>query len=166
MNEQEQKFVDSINNKISEYKIRTTFSEALSLASDKFIETQYNNGTTEVVDISIERYLCYLSPLYFINNYAWIDFPSVGIIPFRLYYFQKKILLDLLDYRKIVCEKTRQCGLSTLFSLYCLWKLNFRDAEDIDVVSLKQLKAQAFVAKMDSTLKYLPLFLKTKKNKR
>ena len=165
MNEQEQKFVDSINNKISEYKIRTTFSEALSLASDKFIETQYNNGTTEVVDISIERYLCYLSPLYFINNYAWIDFPSVGIIPFRLYYFQKKILLDLLDYRKIVCEKTRQCGLSTLFSLYCLWKLNFRDAEDIDVVSLKQLKAQAFVAKMDSTLKYLPLFLKTKKIK-
>ena len=65
MNEQEQKFVDSINNKISEYKIRTTFSEALSLASDKFIETQYNNGLTEVVDIGVERYLCYLSPLYF-----------------------------------------------------------------------------------------------------
>jgi intein/homing endonuclease len=88
--------------------------------------------------------------------------------------------------RKIICKKglydvydittessdfitngllVHNCGLSTLFSLYCLWKLNFRDAEDIDVVSLKQLKAQAFVAKMDSTLKYLPFFLKTKKTK-
>jgi hypothetical protein len=87
------------------------------------------------------------------------------MIPFNPYYFQKNILLDLQKFQKIVCEKVRQCGLSTLFALYCLWRLNFRDAEDIDIVSLKQLKAQEFVAKMDTTLKYMPDFLKTPKIK-
>jgi hypothetical protein len=162
MNQEEKKFVESIEKKIKFYRIKTTFDDAIETANDVFTETQYSDGTTELIDTGIERHLCKMSPYYFIHRYAWISLPNVGIIPFNLYYFQRSILRDLLEFQKVVCEKVRQCGLSTLFSMYCLWKLNFREAEDIDVVSLKQLKAQAFVAKMDSTLKYLPPFLKTR----
>ena len=65
------------------------------------------------------------------------------------------------DYRNLIFEKVRQCGLSTLASLHCLWKANFNESEFIDVVSLKQKKARSFVAKMNPTLKRLPEFLKT-----
>jgi hypothetical protein len=165
MNATEKKFIKSIEDKISYYKIGTILDDALDQSMDKFTETIYNNGEAELVDIGIERFLCKKSPYYFIANYAWVKLPNVGMIPFNPYYFQKNILLDLQKFQKVVCEKVRQCGLSTLFALYCLWRLNFRDAEDIDIVSLKQLKAQEFVAKMDTTLKYMPEFLKTPKIK-
>ena len=159
MTETEKQFVESIEKKILTYKIETTLDDSLENSLDNFTTTRYNNETEELVDIGIERWLCQKSPLYFISRYAWVKVPNLGIIPFKPYYFQQCILLDVLKYNKIVSEKVRQCGLSTLFALYCLWRLLFREAEDIDVVSLKQLKAQAFVERMDTTLDYLPPWL-------
>ena len=77
---------------------------------------------------------------------------------------------DIYDVYDITTESSNfltngllvhNCGLSTLASLYCLWKANFNESESIDVISLKQAKAQSFVSKMDPTLKRLPEFLKT-----
>lgn len=53
------------------------------------------------------------------------------------------------------------CGISTVSSLYCFWKGNFQEGENIDVVSIKQQKAQAFVSKIEETIKRMPEFLKT-----
>jgi len=53
------------------------------------------------------------------------------------------------------------CGISTVYSLYTLWKANFFSAENIDVISLKQMKAQQFIEKMKPTLKKLPEWMKT-----
>jgi len=154
-------FLDSIQNKIKDYDIKVTLIDAIDHMSEQIIVTTYNNGKTEQVDTGVEWFLCKSSPLYFIKRYAWIDFPGKGIIPFKLYYFQEEALKELLYYQKMVVEKTRQCGMSTVTSLYCLWRANFHDAESIDVVSLKQLKAQVFVSKMDATMKRMPEFLKT-----
>jgi intein/homing endonuclease len=161
MNKETQDFVDSIRQKIKKFKINTTLKEVVSIASNTIILTRYNSGKTEKVDTGIEWFLCKKSPFYFLYNYGWIDFPGRGIIPFDIYYFQKESLFDLEDYQKIIFDKVRQCGASTLISLYCFWRANFYDAEDIDVVSVKQLKAQSFVSKMDATMDKLPNFLKT-----
>lgn len=162
MNAKEQLFVKSIQEKIKNYSIKTTLKEAILKASKKFVDVQYNDGEIETVDTNIEWYLCSLSPYYFIDRYAWINFPGVGVIPFKLYYFQKEILKEINNYRRAVFLKSRQCGISTLFSLYCLWRCLFRESEYIDVVSLKQKKARDFVSKMDPTLQRLPLFLSVK----
>ena len=58
MNKQEQEFLDSIKNKIKKYKIEITLKEALSKAQNKFIQTKYNTGKTELVDIGVEYFLC------------------------------------------------------------------------------------------------------------
>jgi intein/homing endonuclease len=293
MNTKEQAFLQSIKEKIKDFKINTDIK---NLLNDNFagqiLEVQYSNGKIEEVDIGIEYELCRVSPSYFISNYAWIDFPGIGIIPFDLYYFQKQVLSRIESYQKIVIEKVRQCltkenfvmtdkgyisikdvkigdkietivdgkssfvlvkdsfytgkrkvctvetisglkitctldhkvftkrgwieagdltvkdeiasmvresqsferikkivqkrkkrkvydittessdflangllvhncGMSTLFSLYCFWRGNFHESESIDVVSLKQLKAQAFVDKMNATMNRIPVFLKT-----
>ena len=161
MNKQEKQFVESIKNKIEEYKIPTTLKEVLQYYSDTFIETTYSDGTTELVDMGIEYRLCQLSAFYFIKRYAYIEIPGIGTLPFSLYYFQEETLKLLPKLKKTVFNKTRQCGISTLTSIYCFWLGNFHESENIDVISTKQSKAQAYVSKMDATYKNMPMFLKT-----
>lgn len=161
MNKQEKEFLESIKNKIKKYNIPITIKKALELYSGKFISTKYNDGTKELVDINIEWILCKLSSFYFISNYGWIEFPGIGIIPYNLYYFQKEVLKDTGNFKKMVFLKSRQAGISTLYSLYSFWRGNFHEAESIDVISIKQKKAQAFTKKMFPTMDRLPDFLKT-----
>lgn len=130
MNQQEKQFIESIKDKISKFKIKTTLQNALDMATEEFTETHYNDGTSELINIGVERYLCSLSPYYFIRKYAWIDLPGVGTIPFKLYYFQENMLLDVLDFQKIVCEKVRQCLTEDNFVL-----------TDKGYISIKDVKA-------------------------
>jgi len=53
------------------------------------------------------------------------------------------------------------CGMSTVFALYAFWKAHYFEAESVDVVSTKQLKAQAFVKKINTTMASLPEWMKT-----
>lgn len=161
MNDKEKNFLNSIKTKIKKYSIPITTKEAIKLASGTFVETSYNNNTTELVDVSIERELCKRSCYYFIANYGYIHFPGIGIIPYDLYYFQREILKDTENFKKLVFLKSRQAGISTLFSLYAFWLGNFRESENIDVVSIKQKKAHAFTKKMFPTMDRTPDFLKT-----
>lgn len=161
MNKQEQELIKSIKNKILSYNIETTVKKAITHAIGKFIHTQYNDGRAELVDIGIEYFLCKSSALYFISSYAWIDLPGTGTIPFNPYYIQKETLKLLPFTKKMIYLKTRQCGISTLTALYCLWRGNFKNSENIDIISTKQQKAQAFVSKIDPTVKMMPEFLKT-----
>lgn len=50
------------------------------------------------------------------------------------------------------------CGMSTVFSLYCLWRLLSKPSENIDVISLTQAKAQEFVKKFKTTIQIQPKF--------
>lgn len=109
MNSKEKQFVESIQNKIDTYNIPTTLKEVLEYYTDTFIETEYSDGTTELVDMGIEYRLCQLSAYYFIDNYAYIEIPGVGTLPFGLYYFQEETLKLLPDLKKTVFNKTRQC---------------------------------------------------------
>ena len=161
MNNKTLEIVSSIENKIKEYKIDINLKKILKFTSGRFVNTIYNDKTTEVVDTNIEYLLCKMSPSYFLSKYAFIDFPGIGTIPFNLYYFQKEILKDCLSFRKLVFNKVRQCGVSTLIALYCFWKANFYPVEYIDIVSIKQLKSKQFVEKINSTRKKLPGFLVT-----
>jgi hypothetical protein len=162
MTEQEIKFKNSIIRKINEYSIPVTFKEALSKYQNKFTEIKYNDNTKEVIDIGIEWFLCSKSPAYFIDNYCYISVPNLGIIPFKLYYFQKNILNELPIYKKYVTLKTRQCGISTATAFYCLWRALFRTSESIAIVSKNLKAAQDFVFKMKVTLDMLPSFLNLK----
>ena len=154
-------FINSIKYKIKEYAIPTTTKEAFAQRRDILFYTTYNDGSVEMIDTGIEWHLCSKSSYYFMSHYAWIPFPGKGDIPYELYAFQKEIMKEVEGYKKLVFLKTRQCGISTLFALYCFWRCNFHESEAIDVISTLQKKARKFVAKMEPTLKRLPLFLKT-----
>jgi len=162
LNTKEIEFVGSINNKIKKYEIDATLKEVLSFSSGTLIETTYNDKTTEIVDAGIEKFLCSRSPYYFIKRYCYISVPNMGIIPFDLYYFQEEMLKEIQQYKRYVLLKSRQVGLSTVSSFYCLWRALFKPSESIAIVSKKKDAAQDFISKMKVTLDYLPHFLRQK----
>lgn len=161
LNAKEKELILSIKNKIHKYSIPTTIKEAFGYSANVLVNTIYNDKTVETVDAGVELFLIKKSFAYFLENYCLVDIPGLGTVPMKPYYFQMELAKEVEDYRKIVVDKTRQCGISTIFSLYCLWRANFFPAESIDVISLKQIKAQQFINKMKSTLANLPEWMKT-----
>ena len=161
LTKQEEAFVGSIEKKIRDYNIRTTVKKVIEYSNSILVYTIYNTDLTELVDSGIELFLIKKSFSYFLNEYARVDIPGLGTINMVPYYFQTEVAKELMDYRKIVLDKTRQSGLSTIFALYSLWRAHFFPAESIDVVSVKQKKAQQFVKKIYSTMNSLPEWMRT-----
>ena len=161
LNEQEQQFLQSIKNKISYYSIPVSIADLLEKSQGSFVYTKYKDDTIELVDPIIEMNLIKKSFSYFLNMYCRVDIPGLGIAPMEPYYFQSEFAKEFDHYRKIVVDKVRQCGLSTIASFYAFWKAHFFPAEIIDIVSLKQLKAQNFVKKFKVTMNNLPEWMKT-----
>lgn len=158
MTEQEKKFVESIQNKIKQYGIPTTLKDAFKHASGIVTKTIYADNSNELIDTGIECYFMTISFCYWLNNYTLCDIPNKGTVAFKPYYYQSEMAKEIGNYRKIVIDKSRQTGMSTVFSLYCLWRLLAKPSENIDVVSLTQLKAQEFIKKFKTTLGIQPAF--------
>jgi len=162
LNEKEQQFISSIENKIKEYSVKTTVKECLMNSTGNFVETTYNSLKTEIVDAGIEHFICKRSFVYFLTNYAWVDIPGKGSEPFNPYYFQKELAREIQKYLKVVAFKTRQAGFSTLTSNYAFWKCNFYEGEYISIISKTQIAAQGFVGRFNTTMLRMPDFLKKK----
>ena len=127
MTEQEEIFLKNLKYKLKYYGIQraiddpdrpgkkkmvpVTVKDALTRANNKFVMTTYNDGTTELVDTGIERFLYQCSPYLFIDKYCFIELPGYGRMPAsKLYYYQKMILKDYNEViKKYVFTKTRQC---------------------------------------------------------
>lgn len=165
MTEQERKFKESIINKIKEYKIQdnqkdVTINMCLKHAKNKFLVTTYYDGSQELIDVGIETYLCRCSPYYFISNYCSFTLPGVGELSAKtLYYYQKEILRDFINWKKVVLTKSRQTGLSTLMSLVFFWKVIFFPKEWGVIISKDGTSAEDVLGKIKENLKNIPYWL-------
>lgn len=165
MTNQEEEFLISLKNKIKKYEIKSlktgellTLKEVLPYARNKFITAHYKNGDPdEIIDIGIELFLYKQSPLLFIEKYCTFTLPGIGIISCKnLYYFQKEILKDFTNWKKVVLTKTRQAGLSTLASLIFFWKAVLFPSEWLVVISKDGKSAQDFLSKIKENLENIP----------
>jgi hypothetical protein len=161
LSKEEKEFLSSIEKKIIDYDIKISLDDCIKIMNGVQVYTKYNDDSVELVDSAIEMYLIKNSFSYFINKYGKVDIPGLGTVPMEPYYFQSEMAKEIHAHRKIVLDKTRQCGMSTVFALYAFWKAHFFEAESIDVVSTKQTKAQQFVKKIFSTMESLPEWMRT-----
>ena len=95
-------------------------------------------------------------PVYFIDNYARIAHPLDGLIPFKLYPFQKELLRDFNDHRFNVILKARQLGISTTTAAYVAWMMMFHRNKNILVIATKFQTAGNLVKKVKHIIKNLP----------
>lgn len=165
MTSQEEEFLLNLKNKIKKYQIKNpktnnllTLKEVLPYARNKFITAHYKNGEPdETIDIGIETFLYKQSPLMFIERFCTFTLPGIGVVSCKnLYYFQKEILKDFDNWKKIVLTKTRQAGLSTLASLIFFWKAVLFPNEWLVVISKDGKAAQDFLSKIKENLENIP----------
>jgi hypothetical protein len=107
-------------------------------------------------EIMKEIVRCGKKPNYFINTYAKITHPMKGLIPFRLYGFQEKLLEDFEDNRFNIILKARQLGISTITAAYVAWMMLFHREKNVLVIATKFSTAANLVKKVKSIIKYLP----------
>jgi len=90
---------------------------------------------------------CQASSMFFIENFCKVQHPKAGILPFKLFKYQRTSLKFFLTYRWNLYRKTRQCGISTLVGSFALWYAMFFPQKTILVVSKRDLDAMAFLNK-------------------
>ena len=96
---------------------------------------------------------CGKDPIYFIDNYSKITHPQDGLIPFRLYDFQKELLKDYQNNRFNIILKARQLGISTVTASYIVWMMLFHREKNILVVATKLQVAANLVRKVKLAIK-------------
>ena len=75
----------------------------------------------------IKEYVkCSEDPVYFALNYIRIVNVDQGLVPFRMWEFQKHMLETFHKNRFVVCKMPRQVGKSTTIIAYLLHQILFR----------------------------------------
>ncbi len=103
---------------------------------------------------------CATDPIYFMKKYCKIQHPIKGKIPFHLYPFQEKTLLNFKDNRFNIVLKSRQTGISTLVAGFSLWKMLFNNDFNVLIIATKQEVAKNLVTKVRVMHDLLPTWLR------
>lgn len=92
---------------------------------------------------------CYNDPIYFIENYTWIEVKEESkIVPTVLFEKQRIILKWLINRENILVLKSRRVGGSTIVALYLAWLLNFRKGVNALLLSRNEDAAKKLLAKV------------------
>lgn len=78
---------------------------------------------------------CISDPIYFMRTYLEIQHPDRGRIPFDLFPYQEDIINKILENRFNIVLKSRQLGLSTVVSAFCLWMAVFHQDKTILLIA-------------------------------
>jgi len=102
---------------------------------------------------------CAREPIYFIKNYLEIQHPVKGRLPFNLYPFQEEVINNLCDHRYNIVLKSRQLGLSTVMSAYCLWLAVFFRDKNVLLIADNFRGSKNMLAKIKVAWRALPKWM-------
>jgi hypothetical protein len=114
----------------------------------------------EVVKLKQEYKRCKLDPIYFISNYIKVVHPVRGLVPFKLYPFQKMIMECLENNRFNILRKFRQAGCTTISAAYALWMAIFQEHKTIVFLSVGDTESTEILDRIKIMFDELPQFLK------
>lgn len=102
---------------------------------------------------------CGRDPVYFIGKYVKIKHPVRGMIPFKLWDFQKEVIRSFFEKRYNVVLKSRQMGLTESAAAYAAWLMNFHKNKNILCIATKAETAKTLIKRVRTALKTIPAFL-------
>jgi hypothetical protein len=112
--------------------------------------------TQEQVDEYIK---CAKDPVYFAKNYIKIVNVDEGLINFRMWPFQEKMLRLFKDNRFVITKCPRQVGKTTTTVAYMLWATIFTDQQNCAVLANKGALARDILSKYQLAYENLPMWL-------
>ena len=112
--------------------------------------------TQEEVDEYIK---CSKDPVYFAMKYIKIVNVDEGLMPFRMWDFQKEMIKTYHENRFSITKCPRQVGKTTTSVAYLLWLTLFSDSQNIAVLANKGSLARDILAKYQLAYENLPMWL-------
>ena len=102
---------------------------------------------------------CMEDPLYFIQNYVKIVSLDEGLIPFKMYPFQKEMVGTFHNNRFTICKLPRQSGKSTVMISYLLHYSLFNPSVNIAILANKAATARDLLSRLQLAYEHLPHWL-------
>ena len=107
----------------------------------------------------IEYQKCQSDPIYFMQKYIQIVSLDEGLIPFKMYDFQRKIVETIHDNRFTICKLPRQSGKSTTVVSYLLHYALFNPNSNIAILANKSSTARDILSRVQLAYENLPKWL-------
>lgn len=108
----------------------------------------------------IQEYIkCKEDPVYFAMNYVKIVSVDEGLIPFRMYEFQKELVRRFHENRFNIAKLPRQTGKSTTVVSYLLHYALFNDSANIGILANKASTARDLLGRLQTAYENLPKWL-------
>ncbi len=110
-------------------------------------------------DQIIEFLKCKEDPVYFARNYIKIVSLDHGLVPFKMYPFQERLIQNFHDNRFNICKMPRQTGKSTTVVSYLLHYAVFNDNVNIAILANKASTARDLLGRLQLAYENLPKWM-------
>ena len=118
------------------------------------------NVPIEFTKEQVQEYIkCREDPVYFALNYVKIVSVDEGLIPFRMYEFQKELVNKFHNNRFNIAKLPRQTGKSTVVVSYLLHYALFNDSANIGILANKASTARDLLGRLQTAYENLPKWL-------
>ena len=102
---------------------------------------------------------CVNDPIYFAVTYMKIINVDHGLMPFKMWGFQKEMLQTFHENRFSICKLPRQVGKTTTSVAYLLHYILFNEMVNIAILANKSSTAREIMGRLQLAFEYLPRFL-------
>jgi len=131
--------------------------------SDAYLGNPNLKKVNTPVEFSKEQILeyqkCAGDPIYFMENYIRIVSLDEGLVPFKMYPFQRHIVRTIHDNRFTICKLPRQSGKSTTTVSYLLHYALFNPNSNIAILANKSSTARDILGRVQLAYENLPKWL-------
>ena len=118
------------------------------------------NVQIEFTKKQIQEYQkCWEDPVYFTETYVKIVSLDEGLIPFKLYNFQRQMMWTFHTERFTICKLPRQSGKSTTIIAYLLHFCLFNPTVSFAILANKAVTARDLLSRLQLAYEHLPDWL-------
>ncbi len=118
------------------------------------------NTSIEFTEENILEFIqCKEDPVYFARNYVKIVSLDEGLVPFKMYPFQEKLIRNFHNHRFNICKMPRQTGKSTTCVSYLLHYAVFNDNVNIAILANKASTARDLLSRLQLAYENLPKWM-------
>ncbi len=110
-------------------------------------------------DTVLEYAQCMKDPIYFTEKYCKVISLDQGLIPFKLYPYQKQMFNKFQENRFNVVLACRQSGKSISACAFLLWFALFHSEKTVAVLANKGATAREMLSRVTLMLENIPFFL-------
>jgi hypothetical protein len=102
---------------------------------------------------------CAQDPTYFIENYVKIITLDKGFVQIDLYPFQKQVVNDINNNRRVIVKAGRQVGKTTIIVGYILWYILFNQDKTVAILANKASTSREILARIKLAYEALPMWI-------